>query len=361
MLATSCSDGVGRATVARPAHPARSTSTSMSTSTTASTTPVVPSRACDGGVVGPAPESIEVTVDGRDRSATVHVPAEPRADAEPYPVVLSFHGVSGNAAVQQATDGLIDAVGRRGLRGGAPRGTRGRPERPGHRDHRLGSRRERGRRARASCRPSSMPWRPSVCIDTARVYATGFSAGGNIALVLACALPERIAAVAPVAAAYQPGAVRVRPAGADPGVPRARRPRRPVRGSGHRRRRHARPRPRHARRAGAAATAASAIPRPPSCRRGSCRSTWSGCDAATRARRVGRARPRLAGAPDAVQPGRAGRALRRARQPAPEPADGGHRCRRPEAMADNVLLTNDDVDATDLLLAFFEEATPRAG
>jgi poly(3-hydroxybutyrate) depolymerase len=43
----------------------------------------------------------------------------------------------------------------------------------------------------------------TVCTDPARVYATGISAGGYLALVAACALPDRIAAVAVVGGAYQ--------------------------------------------------------------------------------------------------------------------------------------------------------------
>jgi polyhydroxybutyrate depolymerase len=38
-----------------------------------------------------------------------------------------------------------------------------------------------------------------LCIDRARVYATGFSNGAQMSSVLACRLPHRIAAVAPVA------------------------------------------------------------------------------------------------------------------------------------------------------------------
>ncbi|MEV0120462.1 PHB depolymerase family esterase [Streptomyces sp. NPDC050703] len=38
-----------------------------------------------------------------------------------------------------------------------------------------------------------------LCADPARVYVTGYSGGGRMASALACALPHRIAAVAPVA------------------------------------------------------------------------------------------------------------------------------------------------------------------
>jgi polyhydroxybutyrate depolymerase len=43
-----------------------------------------------------------------------------------------------------------------------------------------------------------------LCIDSRRIYATGFSNGGGMTFVLACRLAERIAAFAPVAGSYFP-------------------------------------------------------------------------------------------------------------------------------------------------------------
>lgn len=52
----------------------------------------------------------------------------------------------------------------------------------------------------------------SLCIDTSRVYATGISSGGAMSISLGCSLPERITAVAPVAALYlPPGCATTRP------------------------------------------------------------------------------------------------------------------------------------------------------
>jgi polyhydroxybutyrate depolymerase len=44
----------------------------------------------------------------------------------------------------------------------------------------------------------------TLCVDTARVYATGFSNGGGFTALLACRMADRIAAVAPVAGAFYP-------------------------------------------------------------------------------------------------------------------------------------------------------------
>ncbi|MGQ4272136.1 alpha/beta hydrolase family esterase [Nocardiopsis changdeensis] len=43
-----------------------------------------------------------------------------------------------------------------------------------------------------------------TCVDRTRVYAAGMSNGGGFTAVLACAAPRRIAAIAPVAAAFYP-------------------------------------------------------------------------------------------------------------------------------------------------------------
>ncbi len=172
------------------------------TTVTPTTAAVAASAACAAPQPSP-PERIDVTVDGTPRTALVHVPPTPGGAIEPLPVVVSFHGVNGNAAVQQATDGLLELSDREGVVVVHPEGLE-----VGLNDQVTGI---------TGWDPdSSQVDEPAfvaavldelgatVCIDTGRVFATGFSAGGNIALVVACALPDRIAAVAPVGAAYQP-------------------------------------------------------------------------------------------------------------------------------------------------------------
>ena len=52
----------------------------------------------------------------------------------------------------------------------------------------------------------------TVCVDPARVFVTGFSNGAMMASVLACELPDRIAAIAPVAGVRDPeGCATTRP------------------------------------------------------------------------------------------------------------------------------------------------------
>jgi polyhydroxybutyrate depolymerase len=50
-----------------------------------------------------------------------------------------------------------------------------------------------------------------LCVDRARVYSTGMSNGGQMSSLLACRLPDRITAVAPIAGAEFPETCRGRP------------------------------------------------------------------------------------------------------------------------------------------------------
>ena len=58
-----------------------------------------------------------------------------------------------------------------------------------------------------------------LCVDSARVYATGFSGGARMSSLLACKLNTRIAAIAPVAGLRWPAPCQwtARP---DPHLPR---------------------------------------------------------------------------------------------------------------------------------------------
>ena len=144
---------------------------------------------------------LAVTVDGTPRSAQVHLPGGIER-SQAAPVVLSFHGLDGSAAVQQATDGLDGVADSEGFVVICPEGLD-----VGLNDRVNGT---TGWDADGSQVDEAAfvaavldQVEREVCIDRTRVFATGFPAGGNIALVVACELQGRIAAVAPVGTAYQ--------------------------------------------------------------------------------------------------------------------------------------------------------------
>lgn len=179
---------------------ANTTAPAAPTTTTAAVA-AVPSAGCTAPSTADPGDRIEVTVDGTARSALVHVPPDP--GDRPLPVVVSFHGVDGNASVQQATDGLLELADEEGIVVVHPEGLL-----VGLNDAVTGI---TGWDADGSDvdEPAFVAavldeLAATRCIDAARVFLTGFSAGGNIARVVACALPERVAAVASVAGAFQP-------------------------------------------------------------------------------------------------------------------------------------------------------------
>lgn len=171
------------------------------TSDSVTTTTPAPSPACRGGGRTAPVERLDVTVDGTSRTAQVHLPSNAVGSA-PLSVVLSFHGMAGSASLQRATDGLTDKADEAGFVAVHPEGLL-----VGLNDQVIGTSgwdadgSDVDEPAFAAVLIDQLGAR--VCIDLSRVYATGFSAGAYNALTIACALPERIAAVATVAAAYQ--------------------------------------------------------------------------------------------------------------------------------------------------------------
>jgi polyhydroxybutyrate depolymerase len=146
----------------------------------------------------PGDHQVALRHDGLHRRYLVHVPPAAAA-GQPLPVLLSFHGGGGNAAVHQRFaqgDGLAD---REGYLVIYPDGT--------------GVGRMLTWNAGTCC--GGAAWRQvddvgfalaavddlaaRVRVDRRRVYATGMSNGGMMAHRLAAEAPERIAAIAPVA------------------------------------------------------------------------------------------------------------------------------------------------------------------
>ena len=175
-------------------------SSSNGEGTSASSAPSASAACAAGGDV--TLEAIEVTVDGTIRRAVVHVPSG-ATGTEPLPVVLSFHG-AGEIAGNRQFDDFTVLGDQHGFVSVYPQGLFG----------------DSGTvvgvtgwdvEATAVDEPAFVAalldgLGARVCIDESRVYAAGFSNGGAMALLLACELPDRVAAVASVAGAVlEPG------------------------------------------------------------------------------------------------------------------------------------------------------------
>lgn len=145
------------------------------------------------------------------RSYRVHPPAS-YDSAHPMAVLLDFHGYGGSAAGQDSPAGFSPLADRDGLLAVYPQGL---PDGPG------------GPPFWASVGPidhgiDDIAYTGAVldslerlfCVDTHRVYATGFSNGGGMVGFLACRMANRIAAFAPVS-----GNFYVPPGGCAPSRP----------------------------------------------------------------------------------------------------------------------------------------------
>lgn len=146
-----------------------------------------------------------VTVDGAP--VLVHLPAG--YDRDRVPLVLDLHGSSSSGAGQMAGDGIRALSDSEGFAVAAPNGAVPFNPAPGFSGFAWnipgvplvgttiypppGTRDDVQFLAHVIDAVSSL-----ACIDATRVYATGVSGGGRMASQLACDLPDRIAAIAPI-------------------------------------------------------------------------------------------------------------------------------------------------------------------
>ena len=143
----------------------------------------------------------EVQVDGRGRRFLLHLP--PDAARRRVPLVLAFHGYGGNGATLRAAsrlDAAADALGFAVVYpdGTGPLGWIGLSWNAGTC---CGQAHARGVDDLAFVDTLVATLVRSAAVDTARVFAVGFSAGGMLALRLACARAATFTAVADVAGA----------------------------------------------------------------------------------------------------------------------------------------------------------------
>lgn len=160
----------------------------------------LPSAGCDAVEIQKG-RRIESTLqlDGGARQFIVDVPDSVRAQT-PAPLLLDFHGFGHSGAGVWNVSGFRPLAERAGFITVYPSGLnvtltlRGQPMTgPGWQMDAIA-----GNRDIAFVRALLDDLERRYCIDRRRIYATGFSNGAFFSQLLACAMPERIAAVAPV-------------------------------------------------------------------------------------------------------------------------------------------------------------------
>jgi polyhydroxybutyrate depolymerase len=180
-----CSSDGERATVAPTSPPATTTATSV---------PVgpVPSAGCGADVVAqPGVSDRTMTSGGVERAFELQVP-EGYDGVAPLPVVLGLHAltVSNKFVLSMAAGGMAEQYDFIGV---APSGLL-----DGSIPYWVAAPSDDNRDV-AFISDLLDVVEAELCVDTARVYSTGMSNGGQMSSLLACRLAQRITAVAPVA------------------------------------------------------------------------------------------------------------------------------------------------------------------
>ncbi len=150
-----------------------------------------------------------ITVGGMDRTYLLHLPSgyDP---ARPAPLLIALHGAGDTAADMESITGFNALANAQGFLVVYPEGVK-----------RTWADRNNTYADRAGVDDVAFMdalighLSATYAVDPARVYATGISNGGFMATVLACALPDKVAAVAPVAATMP----ETLPAQCPPGAP----------------------------------------------------------------------------------------------------------------------------------------------
>lgn len=161
-----------------------------STTTGAPARTAVRSAGC-GTTFATGPTDQTIVSGGRDRLFRLALPAGYTGE-DPLPLILNWHGFSSNAGEQAAYSGVESRGTAAGYAVATPQGT-------GDPAFWNIINRARGLDDVAYAL-DIIDWAgASLCIDTGRVYSTGISNGAGMSAYLACEIPERFAAIAPVA------------------------------------------------------------------------------------------------------------------------------------------------------------------
>ncbi|QDU61106.1 Oxidized polyvinyl alcohol hydrolase precursor [Planctomycetes bacterium Pan216] len=148
--------------------------------------------------LGPGDHRFDVSVDGRKRFALVHVPPQAKK-GQPLPLVLAFHGAATNAHIMANLTEFNAKADKEGFIVAYPNGT-GRTPWVGtwNAGRCCGHASKEGIDDVGFVETLLDRLAQRVSVDPRRIYATGISNGAMMSYRLACELPERIAAIAPV-------------------------------------------------------------------------------------------------------------------------------------------------------------------
>ncbi len=138
------------------------------------------------------PQEVEMQSSGVTRHYILHVPANYDGSSA-VPLLLNFHGAGSNAQQEEALSGTSQKADKEGFIVAYPDGIKGEwhtgPD-------------EQGQQDRQFVRDLIKEIEGEYNIDAKRIYATGISNGGGMTDRLGCTMADAVAAIAPVAGAY---------------------------------------------------------------------------------------------------------------------------------------------------------------
>ncbi len=180
-------------TTGSPATSTTSATTEDETSTGDETTGA-PVECPDGGL-GPGDHELELMFDGATRSFLLHVPPSYTGDAS-TPLIVNFHGLTSNAGQQVLFSQMNGTSDAEGFIVAYPQGIQS----SWNAGECCGGAQTMGLDDVGFARAVVEDIEAVLCIDPARIYATGMSNGGFMTNRLACEANDLFAAFAPVSA-----------------------------------------------------------------------------------------------------------------------------------------------------------------
>jgi len=148
---------------------------------------------CPASVLPAGDHEGSVSHDGRERTYVMHVPSG-YSGAQPVAVVLDFHGYGSSGAGQMGVSGFRELSDQHGFVAVYPDGVGG----SWHVNGCCGQAAQENLDEIGAVRAIVADVIAQVCVDPARIYASGISQGGGMAHHVGCLAADVFAAVAPV-------------------------------------------------------------------------------------------------------------------------------------------------------------------
>lgn len=143
--------------------------------------------------------TVTITSDGLQRTFLVHL--APSYGIQPQPLVINYHGYSWTSQIMEHNTRMNQEADSAGFVLVFPQGV----DSPPSWNAGVGAYGPTGDADDIQFTRDLLSYlEKHYCVDSHRVYITGFSLGGGMAYRIACALTDRIAAVATVSGAYYP-------------------------------------------------------------------------------------------------------------------------------------------------------------